>query len=229
MQFTVWFVTVGCCGLLVLHWTWEDWKRWGKRRRKGRGRAVTAQSCLHAAMKESTAEQEPSLHDVSSAAVSEPINVQKLTSHHLSLSLSLSLCLSVCHSTFPLPPSLMHTTPPTMVLTSCSMLWSNMGVYWNIGPSQLTSIALIDETVAFGEPLVPGLVCGPASWLSSSDSACSMKLIRPVWPNTWTGRHHITSNKDKNTTATHLGSPIEQHNMIIQFEIKMVATIKKLN
>lgn len=77
------------------------------------------------------------------------------------------------------------------LLTSCSTFWSNMGVYWNIGPSQLTRIALIDETAAFGEPLVPGLICGPASWFSSSDSPCSMKLTRPVWANTWAMKSQI--------------------------------------
>ena len=77
------------------------------------------------------------------------------------------------------------------VLTSCSTFWSNMGVYWNIGPSQLTSMALIDETAVFGEPLVPGLICGPASWFNSNDSPCSMKLTKPVWENTWTMRSHV--------------------------------------
>ena len=101
-----------------------------------------------------------------------------------------------------------------------------MGVYWNIGPSQLTSIALIDETAAFGEPLIAGLICGPASWFNSNDSPCSMKLTRPVWANTWTGRCHVMA---ESTTATYLGSPIEQHNMIVGLEIKMVATTEKLN
>ena len=43
-------------------------------RRRERERAVAAQSYFSAALKESTAEKEPSLHDVFSAAVSVPIN-----------------------------------------------------------------------------------------------------------------------------------------------------------
>ena len=61
---------------------------------------VAAQSYLSAQLKESTAEKEPSLHDVFSAVVSVPIEKWRLSP---SLSLTLVLSLS-CTIIFPVGP-----------------------------------------------------------------------------------------------------------------------------